>query len=206
MQDIHIIKQRIEALSFQIKNISKSRSDNVNEDFKRCAIDKNYRYNLAEVIANIIIKVNFVDNSITRFQKVIDDYNNQHSTTLNYKYFIDNCLIREILGNVIIPKVVVFSLINTNVLEIDTDYYDCLQGYYNDCQNRKNLITSHDICDIVTKFGRGLLSISLLCNELYIIEQLDGSDDFAFRIEHNSYLYFLSNEISARILMLQGMY
>lgn len=204
MQDIHIIKQRIEALSFQIKNISKSRSDNVNEDFKRCAIDKNYRYNLAEVIANIIIKVNFVDNSITRFQKVIDDYNNQHSTTLNYKYFIDSCLIREILDDVVIPSVVIHSLIGTNTLEIDTDYYNCLQGYYNDCKDRKNLITSQNLCYIISKFGRGLLDISLLRDKLYIIEQIDGSDDIAFRIEHNSYLYHLSNEITSHILMQQG--
>ena len=137
MQFIHTIQNRIEALSFQIKNISKSRFDNVNEDFKRCAIDKNYRYNLAEVIANIIIKVNFVDNSITRFQKVIDDYNNQHSTALNYKYFIDSCLIREILDDVVIPSVVIHSLIGVNTLEIDNDYYNCLQGYYNDCKDHK---------------------------------------------------------------------
>lgn len=202
MQDIHTIKNRIEAFSYQIKNIAKS-GFNANEDFKRRAIDENYRYNLAEVIANIIIKVNFVDNGITKFQKIIDDYNNRHSTTLNYKYFIDNCLIREILGDVVIPSVVIFSLRGTNTLEIDTDYYNCLQRYYNDCKELKNLITSHDLCNIVTKFGRGLLNISLLRDRLYIIEQIDDSDDFAFRRE-NSYVYHLSNEITAHIFMRQG--
>lgn len=201
MQPIHTIQNRIESLSFQIKNIAKS-GFNVNEDFKRRAIDENYRYNLAEVIANIIIKVNFVDNSITKFQKIIDAYNNRYSTTLNYQYFIDNCLIREILDDVIIPSVVIHSLKGTNSLEIDTDYYNCLQGYYNDCKNLKNLITSHDLCNMITKFGRGLLNINLL-RDLYIIEQIEESNDFAFRIE-NSYLYYLSNEITAHIFMRQG--
>ncbi|RTL00625.1 MAG: hypothetical protein EKK57_06740 [Proteobacteria bacterium] len=206
MQAIHTIKDRIEALSFQIKNISKSRFDNFNEDFKKKAIDNNYRYNLSEVIANIIIKVNFVDNSITKFQKIVNDYNNRHKTTLNYNYFIDNCLIREILGDVVIPSVVIHSLVGANTLAIDTDYYNCLQGYYNDCKDLKNLITSQDLNNIIAKFGRGSLNVSLLRDELYIIEQIDGSDDFAFRIEHNynSYLYYLSNEITTHILMQQG--
>jgi hypothetical protein len=202
MQDIHIIKQRIEALSFQIKNIAKTKFDSFNEDSKRRAIDNNYHYNLAEVIANIIIKVNFVDNSITKFQEIIDDYNNQHRTALNYQYFLDNYLIREILCDVVIPSVVIHSLIGTNTLEINTDYYNCLQGYYNYCKDLKNLITSQDLCNIITKFGRGLLSISLLRDELYIIEQVDDSDNFVFHIE-NSYLYDLSNEITAHILMRQ---
>lgn len=202
MQDTHTIKQRIESLSFQIKNIAKS-GFNINEDFKRRAIDENYRYNLAEVIANIVIKVNFADNSITRFQKIINDYNKRHNTALNYQYFLDNYLIREILGDVVIPSVIIFSLIGTNSLEIDADYYNCLQGYYNDYKNLKNLITSHDLCIVVTKFGRGLLNINLLL-ELHIVERIEYSDDFAFCIERNSYLYDLSNEISAHILMLQG--
>ena len=55
----------------------------------------------------------------------------------------------------------------------------------------------------MTKFGRGLLSISLLRDELYIIEQIDGSDDIAFRIDSH-YLNYLSNEIITQILMTQG--
>lgn len=203
MQDIHIIKQRIEALSYQIKNISKSRFDNVNEDSKRQAKDKIYRYNLAEVIANIIIKVTFADKSIKKFQKIIDDYNNQHSTALNYQYFLDNCLIREILGDVIISSVVIQSLRKSNTLEIDTDYYNCLQGYYNDYKNLKDLITLQDLKIIITKFGRGLLDVNLLRDELFIIEQINDLDKFVF-LTNSFYLDCLGNEITAHILMQQG--
>ena len=201
MQDTHIIKRRVEALSFEMKNIAESRLNDTHAKTMRLqVIDENYRYNLAEVIANIIIHVNFIDESIDKFQQTISDYNEQHNTALNYQYFIDNCLIREILGDIVIPSVVIHSLTGTNTLDIDADYHNYLNKYYNDCKNSKSSITSHNLCNILDKFGRNLLSIDLLL-EKNIITRIDGHDDFEFCTTH--YLNYLSNEIFAHLTMKQ---
>ena len=167
---------------------------------------ENLRYNLSQIISQIILNLKFIDRSRPVFESIINKYNEDQRTKLKIEDFFELLWIREIVGEIVIAPNISQMLYNTIQQVIKNreviiepnhqDFFNCLKIYYRKCFHDAVLvIEKDDLESILNNFSLNTIDINYLLKIGIISWDKDKNQFYWNRYSGGKYGHCLANEI-----------
>ena len=201
------INERLKILSNRLKYITVTDLQNSYQTYIDHKIKtENLNYNISLILANIILKLKLVDRSKSRFNKIVEEYNDNNKTDLNFEDFEKTLWIRLINDEIKIPEVISHYLLEVdskikqgNSIEFPREkeqIVKCLLIFYQKCYYNPMLIIDSNILDeVLEKFSNEIDKKFLINNK--ILEYNENDNSYVWI--DNEYLRQLKNEIFSTI-------
>jgi hypothetical protein len=201
-------ESKLKSLSERLSLICNGSSKN--KSLYREAKSEYLKYNLPWVIANIILKLNFLERGKEQFEAIVEQYNKENGTTLCFDDFKSINWIREVQNEVLIPATIKHYILRIGfdeaenktpeILPDKADISRCLQNYYKKYFDNNRLTITKNGLELVLEniAPRGLTLSYFDDHELLKYEKT--KDLYEWKDFHNG--HYLTNEIAASLWLL----
>lgn len=204
-------KQKLKSLSERLKYLA--RETNLAKTYVDQKIkSENLKFNLSFVISQIILNLKFIDRSKDVFLKIIEEYNKENTTTLEFDDFEKINWIRTVAEEIVLPEVIrsyIWQVGNhekenkpIDIPEDKKDLVRCLQKYYQNCFSDSKLTISKETLEqILNDYTSKEITINFLIEKKII--GATSTNEFYYW-SGNEYGRYLNDEITSTLWLLIG--
>ena len=205
-------QEKLKSLSERLRYLARDKnaySNYIDQKIK----SENLQYNLSLIISHIILKLHFIERSVTVFESIIEEYNESNNTNLTFENFKKIGWIRIISEDVVMPALVNHFIWQVGYYEKEgkpieipkdkTDIVRCLLSYYERCfSNARLTITQSELENVLNEYASKAVTIEFL-KERGIIG-FDAKSNHYYWQARDEYSRHLRNEIASTLWLLVG--